>query len=95
MKIKDVLNDPALHFIYCPACESYHPFRVGDPKKGFWEWDGNRISPTIGGSLFTNRDGSAPVPKCHLHVTDGKIIYLPDCSHDLAGQTVDLPDFPE
>lgn len=31
---------------------------------------------------------------CHLFVTKGKILFLADCSHALAGQTVDLPDFP-
>jgi hypothetical protein len=28
---------------------------------------------------------------CHSHVTDGKIAFLTDCTHALAGQTVDLP----
>lgn len=32
--------------------------------------------------------------RCHSFVTNGKIQFLPDCSHALAGQTVDLPDFP-
>jgi hypothetical protein len=27
---------------------------------------------------------------CHSIVTDGKIHYLSDCTHDLAGQTIDL-----
>jgi hypothetical protein len=27
---------------------------------------------------------------CHSFVTDGKIQYLSDCTHDLAGQTIDL-----
>ena len=30
---------------------------------------------------------------CHSFVTDGKIQFLNDCSHELAGQTVDLPDW--
>lgn len=30
---------------------------------------------------------------CHSFVTDGKIQFLDDCTHALAGQTVDLPDF--
>lgn len=30
--------------------------------------------------------------RCHSFVTDGRIIYLPDCSHALKGQTIDLPD---
>lgn len=28
---------------------------------------------------------------CHSFVTDGKIQYLNDCTHALAGQTIDLP----
>lgn len=32
---------------------------------------------------------------CHSFVTDGRIQYLSDCTHRLAGQTVDLLPFPE
>lgn len=36
-----------------------------------------------------------PLPRvCHSFVTDGRIKFLGDCTHALAGQTVDLPDFP-
>ena len=31
---------------------------------------------------------------CHTFVTDGRIQFLSDCTHALAGQTVDLPDIP-
>lgn len=37
---------------------------------------------------------SAPVV-CHSFVTDGRIQFLSDCTHELAGQTVDLPEFPQ
>lgn len=30
---------------------------------------------------------------CHSFVTDGRIQFLGDCTHALAGQTVDLPEF--
>lgn len=30
---------------------------------------------------------------CHSFVTDGQIHFLGDCSHALANQTVDIPDF--
>lgn len=30
---------------------------------------------------------------CHSFVTDGRIQFLGDCTHHLAGQTVDLPPF--
>jgi hypothetical protein len=29
---------------------------------------------------------------CHSFVTDGKIQYLDDCTHELAGQTVEMRD---
>lgn len=32
---------------------------------------------------------------CHSYVTDGRIQFLGDCTHALAGQTVDLPDVEE
>jgi len=36
-----------------------------------------------------------PLPMvCHSFVTDGRIQFLSDCTHALAGQTVDLPDHP-
>ena len=32
--------------------------------------------------------------RCHSYVKDGQIQFLNDCSHVLAGQTVDLPELP-
>ena len=32
---------------------------------------------------------------CHSFVTDGRIQFLGDSTHELAGQTVDLPAWPE
>ena len=41
------------------------------------------------------RDGDGePVPYiCHSFVVEGRIQFLSDCTHALAGQTVDLPDW--
>lgn len=30
---------------------------------------------------------------CHSFVTDGRVQFLSDCTHALAGQTVDLPEY--
>lgn len=32
---------------------------------------------------------------CHSFITDGRIQFLGDCTHALAGQTVDLPTYDE
>lgn len=39
--------------------------------------------------LFEHR---VMTPRCHSFVRDGKIEFLSDCTHALAGQTVELPD---
>ena len=31
---------------------------------------------------------------CHTFVTDGRIQFLGDCTHELAGQTVPIPEWP-
>ena len=45
---------------------------------------------------FPKRDGKAfdsePVV-CHSFVNDGQIRFLNDCTHELAGQTVDIPNW--
>lgn len=40
-------------------------------------------------------DGLAPFKcsVCHSFVTDGRIQFLGDCTHELAGQTVEIPDW--
>lgn len=46
---------------------------------------------------FGNYDGPMPTEKndgvCHSFVTDGRIQFCGDCTHKLAGQTVELPDW--
>lgn len=47
------------------------------------EWTGEFVCDAAGN----------PLPLCcHSFVTDGRIQFLSDCTHALAGQTVDLPD---
>lgn len=45
-----------------------------------------------GGAKRTEKFDTQPTV-CHSFVRDGKIQFLADCTHVLAGQTVDLPDF--
>ena len=53
---------------------------------GCWSWNGDVDKPTLRPSVKTwTRDVS-----CHTWVTDGQAIFLNDCTHELAGKTVDL-----
>jgi hypothetical protein len=70
----------------------------GARKDGFWSFDGNLHQPTFAPSLLcqsTRWDEASQqrVPHiCHTFIRDGRIEFLSDCTHALAGQTVDLPE---
>jgi hypothetical protein len=61
-----------------------------------WGYNGSLELPTFTPSIlvhaYKREDGSVHQPQCHSFVTDGKIHYLGDCGHALAGQSVDLPE---
>jgi hypothetical protein len=78
---------------YCPGCEHSHVYFLKIGEK-VWDFNGDLESPTFTPSLL-NRCEPHPDPKlrvCHLNLTAGKLHFHPDCTHDLAGQVVDLPD---
>lgn len=79
---------------WCPACDGAHAVRVGSDAGPGWSYNGNPDKSTFSPSLLVNLGGETPgVPVCHSFVTDGRIEFLGDCTHALAGQTVDIPDF--
>jgi hypothetical protein len=82
----------------CPGCKCGHQVVVrGDPNEHpLWGWNGSMDKPTFTPSILVNRGSMNPaVPVCHSFVTDGRIQFLSDSTHELAGQTVDLPDWGE
>ena len=46
------------------------------------------------GEWERDADGKTIDRCCHYHLTRGKLLFLPDCTHDLAGKTVPLPVLP-
>ena len=80
-----------IFFFHCPGCESGHAFYVGAGSGPRWTFDGNMERPTFSPSLVNRWDQHV----CHLFLRDGRIQFLSDCTHALAGQTVDLPDLEE
>ena len=82
--------------IWCPGCDSAHGPNVSP---GRWTFNGDLEKPTFSPSLlvtYSGGDASAGLPAvCHSFVTDGRIQFLNDSTHALAGQTVDLPEWPE
>lgn len=77
---------------HCPGCKYAHSIPVSGPRA--WNWNGSLELPTVRPSLLVNRSSTNPaVPVCHSWITDGKIQFLSDCTHSLAGQTVELPEW--
>ncbi|WP_281179440.1 DUF6527 family protein [Sphingomonas pituitosa] len=91
---------------WCPGCHAPHVLPVAPAQGGdAWGYNGSPEAPTFMPSVLV-RTGRAvdpafqpepgdPPEVCHSFVTDGRIAFLGDCTHALAGQTVDLPHWPE
>ena len=91
------LSDGSIAF-ECPGCRMHHRVMVGEGQGPRWGWNGSMDLPTFTPSILVRYSGSdagqgvAPPAVCHAYVTDGRIQFLGDCTHSLAGQTVDLPE---
>lgn len=79
---------------WCEGCKNSHAIPV-DGSRG-WQWNGDTERPTITPSIKTTYSGWDEDKKvdnvCHMYVTDGNAVYLNDCTHELAGQTIPLPN---
>ena len=77
---------------YCPGCKCDHGVPV-PPHAHAWDWNGSLESPTLSPSVLVTF-GRYPRPDlpqtCHCFVRDGKIEFLSDCEHELAGKTVEM-----
>lgn len=92
-------NEPQRYYIRCPACED----EFNDGTHVFtdnWQFNKDMEKPTISpsllvkGSRWIDKKGGKTKPYiCHSFIKDGKIQFLNDCTHKLAGQTVDLLDY--
>jgi hypothetical protein len=75
---------------HCPGCDTLHPVVVDGPHA--WTYNGDPDAPTFSPSVLVRFGGEPDSARCHSFVESGRIRFLSDCTHDLAGQTVDLPD---
>lgn len=78
---------------WCPGCNYSHKM---DSR---WEFNHNLDAPTFYPSLNVvwvgERDGIEVKEICHSFITNGYIKFLDDCTHELKGQTIELPDIEE
>jgi hypothetical protein len=83
---------------HCPGCESTHALNShpGGPR---WDYNGDADRPAFHPSVlvttrWSRHDVTMKDDICHSFVKDGRIQFLPDCTHALAGQTVEIPEWP-
>jgi hypothetical protein len=79
-----------LYMFHCPGCNFSHPFEIECRDGSGWNWNGSLTEPTFSPSLLCCKGSEY---QCHLYLENGKIRYLSDCWHELAGQTVECPDW--
>lgn len=80
----------AVQFV-CPGCKFPHYLPVNGKKNSLgagWNFNGDEYKPTLTPSIMSK--GGFGV--CHSYVTDGKIQFLSDSTHELSGKTVELPN---
>ena len=85
----------------CPGCKESHGIPIAGDHA--WGWNGSIESPTFTPSILVRYPANPDAieefkewrteRRCHSFVTDGRIQFLGDCTHSLAGHTVDLPDW--
>lgn len=76
-------NDPE-HPTFTPSILSTSGHYIVEHKGGRCWCDYNKEHPD---------NPATSCYRCHTFITDGKVQFLADCSHELAGQILDLPDF--
>ena len=78
---------------FCPGCNRQHIVHVSKPNEwaAIWTWNKSLDKPTFTPSLHVN--SSDPESCCHSFVRNGFIQFLPDCHHELAGKTVEIPEW--
>lgn len=76
----------------CPGCGCDHGFKTSG-KGPKWQFNGDMIKPTISPSLLVRFRNIFGPQTCHSFITSGKIRFLDDCTHSMAGKTIDLEPF--
>lgn len=83
-----IIEKAGQYYFRCPGCKTLHVFN------NTWDFNKDFSNPTISPSLLITA-GKHINYKCHSFIKGGKIQYLSDCTHELKGQTIELPEVTE
>lgn len=95
-KIKKIVNENDgvkyhmdQYAYWCKGCGHIHVFSL-KVDGGHHKFNMDMDNPTVEPSLLQNFGGGSKI--CHSFIRGGHIQYLNDCQHELAGQTIVLPE---
>ncbi len=94
LKLVDNPNPEVTSYRFdCPGCGLMHQVWTKNPNgRPEWGFNGDLDKPTFSPSIKVSWEQFCIEKICHSYVRDGMIWFLDDCTHDLAGQTVPLPE---
>lgn len=90
-----LMAENGVYFWHCPGCEFGHAVhtKAANTTGAKWNFNGDFNKPTFSPSILVNKGQANPTqPVCHCFVKDGMIEFLNDCTHHLAGKTVQMED---
>jgi hypothetical protein len=73
----------------CPGCKAEHVLNSS------WAFNGTDDVPTFAPSVLVTRSWQTTPYRCHLFIRSGQLEFLTDCTHELAGKTVPMEDYPD
>jgi phage FluMu protein Com len=101
--LRDAVDSNGVKYLNfkCPGCNKVHSVTVSGNHA--WKWNDDIDKPTFSPSVLVIFPAKPEAKeefkewrterRCHSFVTDGCIQFLSDCTHELAGQTVSLPEW--
>lgn len=96
-RFRKLESTKGIYVFKCLGCNEEH--QVWTKPEGYqhpvWGFNEDLEKPTVTPSLKVEYKMPDKTDICHSFITDGKIQYLSDCTHHLAGQTIDLPEYDE
>lgn len=97
-RVSSVLQEAdGMLFFECNGCGMPHGVNISRDCMPKWSFDGNYEKPTFSPSVLVQypyrmlENGEREQVICHSFVVNGSIQYLSDCTHHLAGKTIQLP----
>lgn len=106
-KFKKVEGTKGTYKFICPGCNTEHLIWTANEghQHPVWGFNGDLDKPTITPSIRVQYPANPEAKEeykewrkeriCHSFIKGGIIQFLGDCTHELRGQTVEIPEFKE